>query len=99
MAEEENWIEENSSDDEEVEVLFGEIYLMAGKEEVDYEPSTSGSSGEDAGVIFNPDVDLLAKFESMQSEFIDLKVHLKGERTLVNRFKIDCAYTKLLMRI
>ena len=30
----------------------------------------------------------------MQSEFIDLKARLKGERALVNRFRIDCAVYK-----
>ena len=69
MAEEEKWIEENSSDDEEVEVLFGEICLMADKEDVDSEPSTSGSIGEDTKVFSNPDANLLAKLESMQSKF------------------------------
>ena len=60
MVEEENQIDENSSDDEDVEVLFGEICLMADKKVVDSKPSTSGSTGEDAEVISNPDADLLA---------------------------------------
>ena len=59
MTEEENWIEENSSDDEDVEVLFGEICLMADKEEVDPEPSTSGSTGENAEVFSNSEADLV----------------------------------------
>ena len=65
MAEEENWIEEDSSDDEDVEVLIGEICLMVEKEEVDPEPSTSGSTGENAEVFSNSETDLLTKFELM----------------------------------
>ena len=94
MAEEENQIKENSSDDEEVEVLFGEICLMVDKLEVDSETATSGSTGEDVEVISNTDANLLAKFESSESEFIDHKARLKGERTLVNRFRINCGVYK-----
>ena len=94
MAEEENWIEENSSHDEEVEVLFDEICLMADKEDANSEPSTSGSTSEDAEVFSNPDANILAKLESMQSEFIDLKACLKGERALVHRFRTDCVVYK-----
>jgi len=57
MAEEENWIEEDSSDDENVEVLMSEICLMADKEEVDSEPSTSGSTGENVEVLSNSESD------------------------------------------
>ena len=68
--------------------------LLAEKEDVDSEPSTSGSTSEDVEVFSNPYADVPAKIESMQSEFIDLKARLKGERALVNGFRIDCAVYK-----
>ena len=68
--------------------------MMADMENVDSQPSTSGSTSEDTEVFSNSDTNLLAKFKSMQSEFIDLKARLKGERALVNGFRIDCAVYK-----
>ena len=73
---------------------FHEFCMMADMENVDSQPSTSGSTGEDTKVFSNYDTNLLAKFKSMQSEFIDLKSRLKGESALVNRFRIDYAVYK-----
>ena len=78
---------------------FREMCMIEDIKNVDSQPSTSDSTSEDTEVFFNSDTDLLAKFKSMQSEIIDLKARLKGENALVNRFRIDYAVYKLLMRI
>ena len=67
---------------------------MADKEKVDPDPSTSGSTDDNAEVFSNSDADLLIRFELMQSEFIDLKARLKGEKALVNKFRIDYSVYK-----
>ena len=68
--------------------------MKTAKEEVDSEPSTSGSTGENAEVLSNSASDLLTKYEILQTEFIDLKACLNRERALVNRFRIDYAVYK-----